>query len=536
MTESVDYSYKSVLLVDSSGNLRSTVKGMLQSMGFASVVATSISSRVLDDIAAGDFDIILLGHNINDSYSGLRLLEEARYKGLIKPTCSWILMTSDASQQSVLFAIEIQPDELLTKPFTLNALSKRIHHLCLQRAALEPIERAIERKAVNRAVKLCDTLFKPSDSNYLQVQMIKGRLLLDQQQYANAKAAFDLVYRQDSSLLSGYQLAECHYRLGEFEVAQQLLQKLLQQHPLLIPAYDLHARVYEAQGELEAAQKVLKKAVSQSPLAIQRQMELGRLSMRNNDLGQAEKAYRRSIRLGDNSYLDSAAAYFKLANVQRLQMEKAVGVERQDKLEEIERLLERAGQRFQRDVSVRIEAQLLRAKVQESLGDADEAQRCYERALQHAEHSGDDVDLDQLQAQLLDETVPAMPTAVTLSVADEKATSKLDPVMSAKVNRIGVRNYLADKPGQAIRYFGLAFEYDPNNAQALLNLAQLFLEAARDTPSRSDERMKMFERYLRLSKRLPVTGGEKSKQELLLGLSTQGLTALPQGPLAPLLK
>ncbi|MEH6651581.1 MAG: tetratricopeptide repeat protein [Motiliproteus sp.] len=537
MTGSVDYSEKSVLLVDSSGNLRSTVKSMLQSMGFASVVATSISSRVLDDIAAGDFDIILLGHNINDSYSGLRLLEEARYKGLIKPTCSWILMTSDASQQSVLFAIEIQPDELLTKPFTLNALSKRIHQLCLQRAALEPIERAIERKAVNRAVKLCDTLFQPSDASYLQVQMIKGRLLLDQEQYADAKTAFELVYRQDSSLLSGYQLAECHYRLGQFDVAQPLLQKLLQQHPLLIPAYDLQARVYEAQGELEAAQNVLKKAVSQSPLAIQRQMELGRLSMRNSDLGQAEKAYRRSIRLGENSYLDSAAAYFKLANVQRLQMEQAVGIEQQDKLADIERLLEKAGQRFQRDVTVRIQAQLLRAKVQESLGDADEAQRCYERALQHAEHSGDDVDLDQMQAQILDESVPIMPAPVALSIADEKTAGKqLDPVMSAKVNRIGVRNYLADKPGQAIRYFGLAFEYDPNNARALLNLAQLFLEAARDTPSRSEERMKMFERYLQLSKRLPVIGDEKSKQELLQGLSASGLTALAEGPLAPLLK
>ena len=536
MTESMDYSDKSVLLVDSSGNLRSTVKSMLQSMGFASVVATSISSRVLDDIVAGDFDIILLGHNINDSYSGLRLLEEARYKGLIKPTCSWILMTSDASQQSVLFAIEIQPDELLTKPFTLSALSKRIHHLCVQRAALEPIERAIERRAVNRAVKLCDTLFKPSDSSYQSVQMIKGRLLLDQQQYSDARVVFESVYQQDSSLLSGYQLAECHYRLGEFDVAQQLLQKLLQQHPLLIPAYDLQARVYEAQGELDAAQKVLKKAVSQSPLAIQRQMELGRLSMRNSDLGQAEKAYRRSTRLGENSFLDSASAYFKLANVQRLQMEQAVGHEQQDKLAEIERLLDKAGQRFQRDVRVRIQAQLLRAKVQESLGDADEAQRCYERALQHAEHSGDDVDLDQMQAQMLDETVPVMPTPVVLSSADEKAVNKLDPVMSAKVNRIGVRNYLADKPGQAIRYFGLAFEYDPNNARALLNLAQLFLEAARDTPSRSDERMKMFDRYLRLSRRLPVTGDEKSKQELLKDLSSRGLAALAEGPLAPLLK
>ncbi len=533
---SVDYSNKSVLLIDSSGNLRATVKSMLQSMGFASVTAVSISPRILEDIVAGDFDIVLIGHNFNDSYSGLQLLEEARYKGLIKPTCSWILMTSDSSQQSVLFAIEIQPDELLTKPFTLSALGKRIHQLCVHRAVLEPIERAIERKAINRAVKLCDSLLKPLDANYPQAQLIKGRLLLDQQQYDAAKAVFEPLYLADSGLLSGYQLAECHYRLGEFDPAQELLQRLLSLHPLLIPAYDLQARVYEAMGELDQAQQVLKKAVSQSPLAIKRQLELGRLSMRTQDLSQAEKAYRRCIRLGESSCLDSPAPYFKLANVQRLQMEQADGVEKQDKLNEIESLLERAGQRFHREHEVRIQSQLMRAKVQESLGDADAAQRCYERALQYAELNGDDVDLEQMRAKMLDETIPAMPSPVSAGATEDKVASKVDPVMSAKVNRIGVRNYMADKPGQAVRYFGLAFEYDPNNARALLNLSQLFLEAARDTPSRSDERMKMYQRYLRLAQRLPVSGDEKSKLEMLRGLSNRALDELPAGPLAPLLK
>ncbi|MEH6470272.1 MAG: response regulator [Halopseudomonas sp.] len=532
---SVDFSNKSVLLVDSSGNLRSTVKSMLQSMGFTSITTTSISSRILEDIVAGDYDIILIGHNINDSYSGLQLLEEARYKGLIKPTCSWVLMTSDASQQSVLFAIEIQPDELLTKPFTLDMLSKRIHQLCRRRAALEPIERAIERKAINRAVALCDTLHKPSGASYSQAQMIKGRLLLDQNKYGDAKTVFEPLYWAGKALLPGYQLAECHYHLGEFEPAQQLLQGLISKHPLLIPAYDLQGRVYEASGELESAKQIVKKAVLQSPLSIQRQMELGRLSVRTNDLPQAEKAYRRCIHLGDSSYLDSAAPYFKLANVQRLQMAQSGAAEQQDMLFQIEKLLEKAGQRFHRDHDVRIQTQIMRAKVHETLGDADEAQRCYERALQHAEIRGIEVDLDQVRSELLDETSPALPKPAVIATSD-KEVSKLDPVMSAKVNRIGVRNYLADKPGQAIRYFGLAFEYDPKNARALLNLAQLFLEAARDTPSRSEERMKMYLRYVRLAERLPIASDEKDKLEQLRQLAKQALDQLPEGPLSPLLK
>ncbi|MFT5722099.1 MAG: tetratricopeptide (TPR) repeat protein [Motiliproteus sp.] len=545
MVARVDYSNKSVLLIDSSGNLRATVKSMLQGMGFSSITTTSISSQVLDIVVSGDFDLILIGHNIHDAYTGLQLLEEARHKGLIKPTCGWVLMTSDASQQSVLFAIEVQPDELLTKPFTLDILSRRIQQLCVRRAALEPIQRAIERKAINRAVALCDSLLKPSDACYSKAQMIKGRLLLDQSKYLDAKAVFETLYWADKAQLPGYYLAECHYQLAEFEPAQQLLQALLTEHPLLILAYDLQGRVYEAAGDLVSSQKALQLAVEYSPLSIPRQMELGRLSVRTRELLQAEKAYRRCIHLGENSCLDSAAPYLKLANVQRLQIEQGGDVQRQDAMAQIEALLDLASHRFQRDQDVRIQTQLMRAKVQETLGDADEAQRSYERALQYARLRDVEIDLDRMRAEILDERVPLVPTAALVVPAGDVANAlaapakdapKLDPVMSAKVNRIGVRNYLADKQSQAIRYFALAFEYDPKNVRALLNLAQLFLEAARDTPSRSEERLRMYRRYIRLAERLPVIADEKSRLVLLQACAKQALDQLPQGSLAPLLK
>jgi tetratricopeptide (TPR) repeat protein len=551
----VDYSTKSVLLIDSSGNLRATVKSMLQEMGFSSITTTSISPQVLEVVTSFDFDIILIGHNVQDSYSGLQLLEEARFKGLIKQTCAWVLMTSDASQQSVLFAIEVQPDELLTKPFTLETLSRRIRQLCVRRAALEPIQRAIERKAMNRAVALCDSLLKPSDACYSKAQMIKGRLLLGQSKYLDAKGVFETLYWADKAQLSGYYLAECHYHLAEFEPAQQLLQALLSEHPLLILAYDLQGRVFEAAGDLVSSQQTLQMAVEYSPLSIPRQMELGRLSVRTQKLLQAEKAYRRCIHLGERSCLDSAAPYLKLANVQRLQIEEGGDLQRQDAVAQIEALLELAGQRFQRDQDVRIQTQLMRAKVQETLGDADEAQRCYERALQYAELRDVEIDLDQMRAEILDELVPLVPSGAPAVPAEEAPNAlaapaeegpKLDPVMSAKVNRIGVRNYLADKQGQAIRYLVLAFEYDPKNARALLNLSQLFLEAARDTPSRREERLKMYQRYIRLAERLLVVAGERATGEpvteeqsrllLLQGCAEQVLDQLPQGALAPLLK
>lgn len=527
-------SNKRVLLIDSSGNLRWTVKGLLEAMGFGHVVTLNISQSVLDTVADSSFDIILIGHNIHDRYSGLQLLEEARYKGLIKPTCSWVLLTSDASQESVLFAIEIQPDEVITKPFTMQTLERRLRALCKRKQAMEPIERAVERQAYNRAIKLCDSLMNKSDPNYVQAQLVKGRLLMDMGEYSQARPVFEQLHWAGHGLLPGYKLSECDFLLGDLDQAEQRLQGLIEEHPLLIPAYDLLARVYEARGRQRDAQLILVQATDQSPRSIDRQMNLGRLAVNNDDLPIAERAYRRSVHLGESSCRASSAPLLKLANVTRLQMEQSGAGDRQSQLQAIEKMVADARKRFAHEPDLMVRCELLQAKVEETLGNPDAAQQCYERAQQAAQRLDDSVDLEQMKRQLLDEQPPELPKP---RVVEEKpAKSSRDPAMSDKVNRIGVRNYLADKQGQAIRYFNLAFDYNPLNGNAMLNLAQLFLEGARDIPARKEERLKMFERYMRLAGRLPLAGVAKDKYERLSRLSKEPLESLPPGMLAELLK
>ncbi|HEY5717925.1 MAG TPA: response regulator [Motiliproteus sp.] len=535
MSSAVNLKDKRVLLVDSSGNLRYTVRGLLESMGFGHVQTLSISPRVLESVAESSFDIVLIGHNVHDRYSGLQLLEEARYMGLIKPSGSWVLMTSDASQESVLFAIDIQPDEVITKPFTMDALKRRLLQLCRRKQALEPIERAIERQAYNRAIQLCDTLLPKSDPNYIQAQMIKGRLLMDTGEFERAKGVFEQLYWAEQGLLPGYKLAECEYRLGRLDEAEKRLQGLIDEHPLLMPAYDLLAKVHETRGLGREAQQVMVVAAHQSPLSLDRHMELGRLAVTNRDLPIAERAYRRSVSLGEQSCRANSDPLLKLANVTRMQMEEASQNERQLHLNAIERLLSKAVRKYRHEPDINVRSQLLQAKVEESLGNPDAAQQHYEQAQQAAMLLDTPQDLEQIRRRLMDEIPPELPVRITPAVP-EPSTPVRDPVMSDKVNRIGVRNYLADQQGQAIRYFNLAFDYNPANSRALLNLAQLFLEGARDIPARSEARLKMFQRYMRLAERMPLSGEEKHKFEQLKHLGQLPLSELPEGMLAQLLK
>jgi DNA-binding response OmpR family regulator len=132
-----DYAKLNVLLLESSGPMRSAIFYMLRDLGVVNLSVASLGPQVLELFDEHDFDVILLGHNGRDATTGIQLLEEARFRGYMRPTAGWILMTSDSSQEVILHALDSHPDDLITKPFSQHELEQRISSLVLLKSSLE---------------------------------------------------------------------------------------------------------------------------------------------------------------------------------------------------------------------------------------------------------------------------------------------------------------------------------------------------------------------------------------------------------------
>lgn len=171
-----------------------------------------------------------------------------------------------------------------------------------------------------------------------------------------------------------------------------------------------------------------------------------------------------------------------------------------------------------------------------AVGDIEAASRALSRADMINSGLRNPLNLTREKELLNNDPVPVLePIKVPETVAAVDSP-KRDPQMSAKVNRIGIKHYLAGKPSQAIRYFGMATEYDSSNALAYLNLAQLFLESARDDSARRDERLRMVDRYLRLTKRMKLDEDQLERQNSLAFLRETPAEKLPKGSLGVLLQ
>ncbi|WP_036186244.1 tetratricopeptide repeat protein [Marinobacterium lacunae] len=531
----ITYADKKVLLVESSGNMRSTIFYMLRELGVQNLRAMTVSERVLEALRVESFDIVLLGHNSSDAVSGMQLLEEARYRGFIRPTAVWVFMTSDASQEVVLHAIDSRPDALITKPFSVDELKQRLDQLVLRKRMLYPVEQAIEIGDLEGAIEACDDIPR-SHPCFEQARRLKAQCMID---LGRTQAAYDFLerhYWQAEDKDTGLIMARALYLMDRLKEAGELLTILIEKHPLLIAAYDLLAKVLERDGQLHDARETLKEATEKAPLGIPRQMELGRVATQTDALDIADGAFKRSIVLGRRSCYRSPEPYLRLANVRRLEMKGAQARQVLDLRNELDTLLNNAEFSFPRDSALKVRTALLRSKVAHDLAEPEEANRLMNEARVLNQQLDRPIDLAREDLILSGDKVPMLEPETGMGRRAETGKSKRDQAMASKVNRLGIKHYMAGKYAQAIRYFGMAIEYDPSYPAALLNLAQLYLESARDSFERREERLKMVDRYLRLAERVNTSDVEQDRLLQFKRMRSRPIEDIPEGSLGGLMR
>jgi len=532
----IDYSTKKVLLIESSGNMRSTVVYMLRTMGVQNIKAITINSRVFIEMEEAQYDVILLGHSNTETISGAQILEEARFRGVIKPTVAWMFMTGDASQEVILQAVDSNPDAVITRPFSVDDLKRRLDHTLADKALFRPLQKAMDRQEWEEALLICDRDFDPEADNYERVAVIKARALAELNQHHEAVELLEDIYWRKQDREVALTWAGLSFDMEMYDVARDLLLDLIQRNPLMISAYDKLAEVYERTGDLEAAVDVLQEATAKSPLGIPRQMKLGQVATQNHKYDVAGGAYQKSIVLGRRSCYRSPEPFLRLANIRRLEMLSLEGRSKDSVAESIEQLLTLAVSKFPKDQELKVRASLLHAEVARANDRHGLAQRYTEQARVYNSELEDALDLERELLDVKGDQVPMLEQDQAQKPRDAMLQSAQDPAMSQKINKQGIKQYLAGKLVQAIKHFTLAADYDHHNAAAMLNLAQVFMEAARDNQMNREERMKMAERYLGLSRVIDLEPEAEERAELLAGYLERGLEVMPEGSLAALLR
>lgn len=304
---------KRVLAIDDLVESRSAMKKMLVILGATQVDVAMDGDEATQFIQNNDYDLVISDYNLGRGRDGQQILEEARFTSRLKATSTFVMLTGENAMDMVMGAIEYEPDDYVTKPFTIDVMRQRLTRILTVKEQLKPINEAIDIQAKRKVLQLCEEYLKKYPKLKLKVERIRGRTLINMKEHEKALILYQelLDEREINWALLGK--ATCLYHLQKFDDAEKVLDYTIKEHPKYVQCYDLLAKIHLKRKQLKPAQDVLYRATQVSPKQVLRQMELGRIAYANQDFAVAEGAFKQSVKLARHSCYRTAKNYLFFA-------------------------------------------------------------------------------------------------------------------------------------------------------------------------------------------------------------------------------
>lgn len=315
LEEDSTFSGSNFLIVDDFMGMRSMLTSVLRGCGAsAGQIDTAASAgEALGMLANKHYDVVLCDFNLGPGKNGVQVFEEAKFKNLIAPSCCWLMISAEKSLEGVMGMVEMQPDAYLIKPVTEATLSVRLKKIKLKKQAFESIDRAMLSNNYKRAIDLCTERISVDKENAIELFRLKCELLIKTEQYTLAKTLVESLLKRRELPWAQLMLAKIIKQQGDYVQASMLLENIVHKNRSYLSAYDELADVCCQLNEESKAESVLEKAISLSPKSMKRQQKMGEVAMTQRHFERAEKAFRESVSLGENSIFKTPNSYTGLA-------------------------------------------------------------------------------------------------------------------------------------------------------------------------------------------------------------------------------
>lgn len=304
-----------ILVVDDFAQMRSTCRRMLQDFNPIKVDACGSGDEAIELMRSNNYDIVLCDYNLGGGKDGQQVLEESRHEDILEYASIFVMITGENTKAMVMAAVEYEPDEYLTKPFTKEVLFKRLERIAARKQGFEEIGQALRNKDFQRALSTCDKLIEQYPKNTVPILKIKGNILYQADLLDQAEQVYSSVLKQHSLPWAHMGMGMVHFKRSDFESAKTIFSRIIEESPNQMGAYDWLAKTLAALEENQEAQKILQRASELSPQVLIRRQQLADIALKNGDLAVAEMASKAAVKLSEGSSFKRPEDFTNLAKI-----------------------------------------------------------------------------------------------------------------------------------------------------------------------------------------------------------------------------
>lgn len=357
----INFSRMRFLVVDDFSEFRSSIRGILGLLAVQKIDMAANGEEVLELCRRNRYDVILHDYNLGDGLSGQQVLERLHAEKLLSPHCIFIMVTAENTQAMVLAAIECEPDDYLSKPFSKVALQTRLERMVRRKRVLAPVLNALEAGNYGQVVQACQAIEQKDQRHGVLCQRYKADALYRLGRYAELEQMLEQQARSRPAGWNLQRLARLWLQQGKLERLSPLLEAAMRQFPLMPELHDIHAALLASTNDQQGMVQSLQKAVSLSPNTLPRQIALARQAWLAGQHEVAAHALRQCWEVGRHAVAFDAELLWQLASI----LLKKTGSRSADELHNWLRLLER---RDVQTVALQPAVELLRLVQQQEKG------------------------------------------------------------------------------------------------------------------------------------------------------------------------
>lgn len=369
-----------VLVIEDSAEARGMLRGFMRDSGVEKIDLASSGQEGLEYMKSHRYDIVLCDYNLGKGKDGQQVLEEARYGKFLSYNTVFMMVTAETTLEMVMGALEYQPDNYLSKPFTRKDLTSRLNRALEVKMEFRDIEAAFENEDYPETLRLCDKKIATAKTLPYRALRLKGEALLTLKRYAEAISLFKKVLQDRELAWAKIGLGRALYLTDVPEEAALIFEELIKAQPNVVESYDWLAKIQIKQGQPRVAQDTLEAAVNRSPKAVLRQLELARVATRNHSYLVAEKAYRKVIVQASESCYHAPEHYLQYVRALLVKIDGEGSILERDAFKEAQLFLSRLRKEFPSQPAVDFRANLLDALVNFRHGNKDASDSLIRRA------------------------------------------------------------------------------------------------------------------------------------------------------------
>lgn len=249
-----------VAIVEDNATARSNLRSHLMSLDNLEIASYSNGNELRNGLRLQNIDLLLMDFHLGQSKNGVEWIKDLTDKSLFNPSSGLVFVTSDSMPQTIGQILDLYPDFILIKPYTIKSLRANLKHYLAVRKETLPALQYLEQEKYKLALDYIEDKLNHLKNKRFRNDCLKlkGRILMANKDYRDAGALYASVLQKSSNVLwAHWGLIKSEFFNGNWVQCQSLLVGLLSQQLTKDKALEWLASVSIGQKKYQEAEAYL---------------------------------------------------------------------------------------------------------------------------------------------------------------------------------------------------------------------------------------------------------------------------------------